>query len=196
MLLLRGSRHYFHSLLPHTLRVGGSYVLIIISLLLGGDVIEAATCLALATLLLQASLAACTGVQQATLMLTSRKLSMGHAESARDVIRLAAFVLLLLASVVCEQPFCLAMMHITRPRHALPRSLCTTMMMIAVCITRWADWCAQAALGFHAGGARLGRAFSSDARISAGLTPLLPYIAPAVSSNEWLLALRSLHAMS
>lgn len=104
---LQALQHYYlHSLLPATLRVGVGPLLVVVALALGGGAVDAAATLAVASLLLSASVVACAGVQQATLMLTSRKIGLPHA--ARHVLRLSATLLLL----------CAALVRATRPAHA------------------------------------------------------------------------------
>ncbi len=70
-------RQYAFSLLPATMRIGVAQVLTLFALQLCSDSIHAAA-ISLVTLLLQTTLSMCMGVQQATLMLTSRYLSLGR----------------------------------------------------------------------------------------------------------------------
>ena len=136
-------RHYTHSLLPATLRIGVGQLLPLLALGLSqagargfpnGTV--AAACLALANLLLQTCLSLCMGVQQATLMLTSRHLSNDRQDAAAKVMRYAAGVL--------------------------------TGFAVILGLLCWQF------------GDAMGRAFSKDATIAAGLAPLMLYLAPTL----------------
>ena len=88
-------KHFGHAMLPATLRTGVARVLAILALVFGGP--AEGTILALASLLLEAFHAICMGVQQAALMLSSRRLHEQRPDKVRHTMRVAGLLLTLLA---------------------------------------------------------------------------------------------------
>ncbi|KAL1524769.1 hypothetical protein AB1Y20_019652 [Prymnesium parvum] len=90
---------YFASVLPATLRIGGFQLLTLLAFPLSNDP-KQSVAVSLITLLLQASLSLCMGIQMATVMLTTRHLYRYRFALARRTMRLAALPLLAIALLV------------------------------------------------------------------------------------------------
>ena len=114
--LLYIGKDYAHSLLPVTLRIGVAQLVTLIAVVpsvsaAGAHACIQAACFALTSLLLQAALSVCMGVQQATMMLVTRHVSLGRHQQARDAMRLAG-VLLLTLSALFGAPYYAARQHL------------------------------------------------------------------------------------
>jgi Na+-driven multidrug efflux pump len=105
-------KDFCHSVLPVALRVVVAPLLALIAIAsaiahgAGASAASAsrqAACLAMIGLLLQGGVSVCMGVQQATIMLVTRHVSLGRHEQARSAMRLAAALLVALTSA-CAAP--------------------------------------------------------------------------------------------